>query len=262
MEKTCISCNKTKLNNEYYKNNDNKCKECRKEDEREKRKKLKDMAIPNEIYLCNFCSKNKPASDFRPLRKRCKECEKSYGREYRKSDFGKNKAIEWSNQNKEKHHELQANWYQNNKERIYQKYNERIKTDHIFKLKRTCKSRISQSIHKDKKTDIYIGCDIKFLKEWLSFCMTEDMNYENHGNLWHIDHVIPIDLFNLDNTSEQFICFNWKNLSPEYARYNLKKNNKIDKYQVLKQIGKLVDFHKIKNMKIPYKYIAQMLLKI
>ncbi len=142
------------------------------------------------------------------------------------------------------------------------KYNNRIKTDPIFKLKRTCKTRIAQSIKKDKKTDKYVGCKMSFLKEWIEFCFTNNMNFQNHGEIWHVDHVIPIDTFDLTKDHNQFACFDWKNLSPELATYNLSKNNSIHKDQVMKHIQNLINFHKLKNMEIPYTYIATMLLKI
>lgn len=81
------------------------------------------------------------------------------------------------------------------------------------------------------------------------------MTFENHGILWHVDHVIPLDLYDTKTEEQQLIAFNWKNLSPEFAEFNLKKNNKIVKKQVKKHIQKLKDFHKSKNMDIPHEYI-------
>jgi len=53
----------------------------------------------------------------------------------------------------------------------------------------------------------------------------ENMSWDNYGN-WHIDHIIPISSFNLENVEEQKICFNYKNTQPLWAIDNLKKSNK------------------------------------
>jgi hypothetical protein len=50
---------------------------------------------------------------------------------------------------------------------------------------------------------------------------------ENHGKEWHIDHVIPISKFDLNNQEEQILAFNWRNTMPLSCKENLSKNNKI-----------------------------------
>jgi hypothetical protein len=263
MEKRkCKTCNNDKDENEYYKERDKICKDCRKEEERKKRQDIKNQEIPDVNYICNGCGINKYASNFRPSRKKCRDCERKHGRNYRKSDIGKNKAILWSEENKEIHKKLQSEWYQNNKPKIYKKYNDRLKNDVNFKLKVICKGRICMAIKKEKSTDKYIGCGSSFLKEWLQFCMKKEMTFDNHGKIWHLDHVIPINKFNLNDENKQNICFNWKNISPEFASYNIKKGDNIINEQVLKHIDNLVKFHRIKNIAIPYTYIGKLLLNI
>ena len=202
MDKECSTCGKNKNIKEFYGCKGKKCKECHKESERKKRDNLKNLEIPDEFWNCNGCGKNKHASNFRPQRKKCKECEKKHGKEYRKGDKGKNKAIEWSNNNKEQHAKLQANWYQKNKSKRNETYNERYKNDPEFKLRRICRRRILHIISKNYPTDKYIGCSNTFLKEWLQFCFCDNMTFENHGILWHVDHVIPLDLYDT-KTEEQ-----------------------------------------------------------
>lgn len=51
--------------------------------------------------------------------------------------------------------------------------------------------------------------------------------------LWHIDHVIPISLFNLENNQELFEAFNWQNCRAEYATFNLEKGDNIINTQVV-----------------------------
>ena len=83
----------------------------------------------------------------------------------------------------------------------------------------------------------------------------ENYNIENRGKDWHIDHVIPLSNFNLDDNEQQLIAFNWRNTMPLSAKENLSKNNKILKPQIEQHLKKLLDYHKEKNIEMPHKYI-------
>lgn len=43
----------------------------------------------------------------------------------------------------------------------------------------------------------------------------------------HIDHYIPVEAFDLTNNEEAKVCFNWKNLRPEWDNINNSKNDKM-----------------------------------
>ena len=96
----------------------------------------------------------------------------------------------------------------------------------IFQFKRNIRTRIYLSLKKDKHTVEYLGCTIP---EYLNWLLKYDTNYtlENRGYEWHIDHVIPLSRFNLENEEQQLIAFNWRNTMPLSCSENLSKNNKI-----------------------------------
>ena len=53
------------------------------------------------------------------------------------------------------------------------------------------------------------------------------MTWENWGvHGWHIDHIIPIDFYNLQNRDEFLKACHYTNLQPLWAEENLKKKNK------------------------------------
>ena len=52
--------------------------------------------------------------------------------------------------------------------------------------------------------------------------MTWD-NWSHDG--WHIDHKRPCASFNLVDTEQQRVCFNWRNLTPVWGQENMSKND-------------------------------------
>jgi len=52
--------------------------------------------------------------------------------------------------------------------------------------------------------------------------MTTEMNWDNI----HLDHIKPISSFNFININELYICCNYTNFQPLFAKDNLSKSNK------------------------------------
>lgn len=196
---------------------------------------------------------------FRKNRRKCLDCERSDGRTYRKSDIGKAKSIKWHEDNVNKHNELQAKWYQKNKKRINSKNNARYHNvaDKTYKIKQHNKSTIhkvlaSYTIGKYKKSAKpckWTQCTHYHLCKWLKANFDESMSFDNFGKHWSVDHVIPIDKFDLNNKEEMNMCFHWTNTRPETCKYNMKKKSKIDKKQLQRHIKSLSEFCKKHNIK-------------
>jgi len=53
------------------------------------------------------------------------------------------------------------------------------------------------------------------------------MTWDNYGPKWHIDHIVPISNFNLENREQFLQACNWLNLQPLWAEENLKKGNRL-----------------------------------
>jgi hypothetical protein len=127
----------------------------------------------------------------------------------------------------------------------------------VEKFKRYIRTRIYNCLrnHNKKEHSVdYLGCSSKEYFEWI-FAYNNVYNLENHGKEWHIDHVIPISKFNLDNVDEQHIAFNWRNTMPLSCKENLAKNNKLIKEQIRSHLQKLHDYHVEKNIELPQIYI-------
>ena len=93
--------------------------------------------------------------------------------------------------------------------------------------------------------------------EYLKWMLTYNEKYtlDNRGKEWHIDHVIPLSKFNLENIDDQMIAFNWRNTMPLLAKDNLSKNNKIIISQIEEHLEKLKEYHIKNNLDLPQVFI-------
>jgi hypothetical protein len=85
----------------------------------------------------------------------------------------------------------------------------------------------SQNVKKRNKTIELIGCSFSDLRKHLESLFWPGMNWENHGRYgWHVDHIIPIAKFDLSDSYQQKICFNFTNMQPLWWRDNISKGKK------------------------------------
>ena len=272
LEKCCSKCGVIKIDTLFIPKR-NICKECRNVRSREKYKLLE---ISNDIsQTCNVCSTSKMLSLFIRNRKICVECNNDKRRTkyendetYRiiqiqkATDFKKKRAIE---RNKQKEEEIgfdnkRCSCCNDIKHRTKFRYN-RLKCrdcerdDPVEKLKRVIRSRIISALtQKNKHTIEYLGCNTSEYLEWL---LKNDLGYtlDNRGKEWHIDHIIPLSHFNLENEEQQLVAFNWRNTVALSAKENLSKNNKIIKTQIEHHYKNLVEYHKEKQLDLPQVFI-------
>jgi len=127
--------------------------------------------------------------------------------------------------------EYAKKWRENNPEynREYQK--ERLKNDPIFRLNHNMRVVIRKSLKGNKNGnhwELIVGYTLKDLKNHLESQFQDGMTWNNYGK-WHIDHRIPISLFNIKNVKSKGFKKAWTldNLQPLWAKENLSKYNKL-----------------------------------
>jgi hypothetical protein len=129
--------------------------------------------------------------------------------------------------------------------------------DPVEKFKRYVRTRIYNCLRNKNKTKHsveYLGCaPVEYLKWMLNH--NENYNLDNYGEVWHIDHIIPLSKFNLDDEIQQLIAFNWRNTMPLSASENLSKNNRIIPEQVKTHYEKLKKYHQENKLELPQVYI-------
>ncbi len=131
------------------------------------------------------------------------------------------------------------------KEKIKQKR----KTDLNFQLSEVLRSKIHRMI-KGKETSYkkLIGCNVEFFIKWIEFRFDSNMNWNNYGTDWHIDHILPISIFDFSKINEQQICFHWTNLQPLNGLENQQKSNKIELHHYFNNLVNVIRFNsKYKN---------------
>jgi hypothetical protein len=125
-------------------------------------------------------------------------------------------------------------WRKRNKDRV-REYNlryvkKKLSTDYAFWLRQRVRVRLCGVLNnrekpKSGRTIAYVGCDIDTLVAHIESQFTDGMSWDNRGK-WHIDHIIPLALFDLRDEKQQLAAFNYKNLRPMWAMDNVKKGAK------------------------------------
>ena len=101
----------------------------------------------------------------------------------------------------------------------------------------------------------YIDCTGSFFKKWIKFCFENGMTFKNRGDMWHIDHVIPIGSRDISKKDTQKIILRWFNTSPLVKEENMIKKAKLDLIQSIKHVGTLMAFCELNNIPLDDEYI-------
>lgn len=136
----------------------------------------------------------------------------------------------------------------------------RYQDDSDYRLKMIIRSRIQKALMRNKTNSsfAYLGCDIDFLKKWLEFRFDDYMNWDNLGTYWHIDHILPIKLFDCTNVKEQ-VCFHWINLQPLVGDANLEKGAKLHIHYFMNNIVNVNRFNTKYKQFLGYQTLREML---
>jgi hypothetical protein len=211
----CIKCEETKCIDKFRQYNSNSfsntCKKCFNDLDKIRKKNKRQKKLENCLAKCEKCNKDKVLKEFAKLKKfyKTKICLECY------PTFLKEQKTEWC---KNEHN-----------------------TNMNYRIKKSLASRLRNVLNKNDTTMNYIGCNIQYFREWLEYNFTEEMNWDNYGSLWSIDHVLPVCKFNLTDENEKFKCWNWSNMMPVTVKYNSSKKN-IDTNQTKYIINRIDKF--------------------
>jgi hypothetical protein len=220
-DKVCDKCEINYPINNYRKYSEDKfgktCKKCLNELDKTRKKILRQKKAETTIAKCEKCQEEKALNKFAKLKKFYKKkiCISCYPK------FLTEQKTEWC----KKEHNNNMN----------------------YRIKKSLAARLRTVLVKNDSTMNYIGCNIQYLREWFEYNFTNEMNWDNYGSYWSIDHIIPVCKFNLIVEDEKYKCWNWSNLIPVplFKKDHQQSNNsflappfeKVDKLEKFKEEG-------------------------
>lgn len=217
--KQCVKCESIKCLDKFRQYNNGSqsstCKKCLNELDKIRKKNLRQKKSENCKAICEKCNIEKVLRNFTKLKKFykkkiCLDCYPEFLKE-QKTEWCKNDIIKNKN------------------------------TNMNYRIKKSLAARLRNVLNKENTTMNYIGCNIQYFREWLEYNFTEEMNWDNYGSFWLIDHIIPVYKFDLTVEEEKLKCWNWSNMMPKTVKYNSSKKN-IDMEQINYIIDKIEKF--------------------
>lgn len=231
IQKQCSRCGQVKCLDKFHKSpkhlfgHHSVCSECRKDDgkrwnEINKEKKRKQS---HDRYL-----KKVSEMEVKPVKRR------------KGLDIDRNRATKRRlyESNKERYRELIKKWAKDHPDRVRE-----IKRRFVSKHKRTTQEKLNDCMRNgmnkslkngsksNRSWEKLVGYTVLELMKHIEKQFIGDMSWENHGDVWHIDHIIPISAFNYETPEDIDFkkCWSMKNLRPLDSMENLIKNGKVQR---------------------------------
>lgn len=244
-QKQCSKCKQWKSESEFGKKINsadglsNICKSCqhdydmaRSEQRKEKHRQIREQErernkkYDSEGHLLKQCSKCKQykvlnEDNFRKNKRNtdgyegiCRLCVQLHNKQYNLSLTDDEKE-----RRRLKKIEYMRKYREENREIINAKKRAKNKQDNNYRLNHIISSaiyRVLKGVKSERHWEDLVGYNIQELKEHLESQFTSEMSWNNMGEYWEIDHIIPLNLFHYDTEQdEQFkTCWSLANLRP------------------------------------------------
>lgn len=214
--KICSKCKQEKPETEFYKDICQKdglstqCKACKQLYREQHRKQNKQSSE-------NWRKQNPNYSKEYELKRKGTRLE--YQREYEKQNKEKRaqQHREWYEQNKEKQFNYRKQYYEQNKDKINKQKQQKRLDNPIYRFNENFSSSLHDALSDNaefRHWEQYVDYTFNELKEHLEKQFILEMNWDNFGSYWEVDHIIPQNTFNLNNIDEFKICWSLCNLRP------------------------------------------------
>lgn len=96
-------------------------------------------------------------------------------------------------------------------------------------LRTRMKMGITETLPSDKHI-AYAGCSMRDLRAYIETLWAAGMAWETYGNgsnQWVIDHIVPVNAFDLSIEQHRYWCWNYRNLRPLWSQENALKSDLI-----------------------------------
>lgn len=183
-----------------------------------------DNMIMNRRDICRSCeSENRKKLD--ETTKHCPQCNITFNKSEFPSDTSRIDGL--YGLCKKCKATQDAEYKKNNPEKVKEISRKRMENPHE-KIAHSLRTRLWLLVkNKQKHTFEYIGVSRKDFLNWLEYQFDKNMNWDNYGSYWHIDHVRPCASFDFTIEEEIHKCSHWTNLRPLEKTLNNSKSAKI-----------------------------------
>ena len=187
-----------------------------------------------EVKICTKCNKELTLDQFEIRKKTglprssCRECHLTYNRARQKK---------WAQTNHSRYREYQNGWKEDNKEHFSEYNKARLQTDINYKIKRNLRSRLYGAVFRNTTNTEKggssvrdLGCSVDEFRIYLESKFIPGMSWDNYGSKdgdWNIDHITPLDWFDLTNRDQLLCACHYTNLQPMWASDNASKGNRL-----------------------------------
>jgi len=101
----------------------------------------------------------------------------------------------------------------------------------------------------------YFGLDIENMRRWFEYQFIDGASWENFGEKWQFEHIIPVTYFDFGLEEELRICWNFVNIRVEFIDTNKERGARPDLLVARNFFRELLD-------KTQYPVCKELLLKI
>ena len=183
------------------------------------------------LKICNKCYYNKEIDQYRQCKYKngkiyyksiCKKCE-SQAQMQRVKEHG------LTSQQKLKFKIYKKKYIEQNRDKINEKYRNKLKNDIVFRIRKNISGRVSKVLKNNNSQKFnqsilqFLGYSINDLKNHLEIQFDSKMTWENYGIYWHIDHIVPQSCLPYTSMSDDNFkkCWCLSNLRPLDAKTNI-----------------------------------------
>lgn len=167
----------------------------------------------------------------------CKDCHHKITAEFRKnnpqivkqwsSHWKQNDGKDYHKNYRKEHPDQNKNYHKTNREKITKR---KVRHYHLFiddKLRTILRTQTRRAI-KDRRTEQILGCSFNFFKNYFETKFSPEMTWEMFmSSKIVIDHIIPLNYFNLQNVDQVRRANHYTNMCPLYKLDNFKKGKKM-----------------------------------
>jgi hypothetical protein len=138
----------------------------------------------------------------------------------------KERITAWKKANPEKH--LKS---------VNKSVRKRRKNDPAFRMQCNMRRRYGDIMKTTKKGGSTkhvddLGCNTKDFNKHLESKFTKGMTWDNYGEYWHLDHILPCASFDHEDEAQRKVCWHWTNFQPLEAKDNMAKSDTITEPQM------------------------------